>query len=117
MKLGPNHVHEALGWSREKNAFLSAYLWLHHLADFRSGQDASRSVSAPSLTMSVAASIHELDPKARTEAHTHEVQLKEEHEALELLTAVPESVQQLPLIAIDLDDVLSQTNQSVADCM
>lgn len=38
-----------------------------------------------------------------------------EHEALERLTAIspPSSG---PIIAIDLDDVLSQTNQAVADC-
>jgi hypothetical protein len=39
-----------------------------------------------------------------------------EREALEKLTTISPPSSSGPVIAIDLDDVLSQTNQVVADC-
>lgn len=39
-----------------------------------------------------------------------------EREALERLTSISPPSSSGPVIAIDLDDVLSQTNQAVADC-
>jgi hypothetical protein len=39
-----------------------------------------------------------------------------EHEALQALASIPLSITIKPVIAIDLDDVLSQTNRAVAEC-
>ena len=38
------------------------------------------------------------------------------HNALQALTDIPPSITIKPVIAIDLDDVLSQTNRAVAEC-
>lgn len=38
------------------------------------------------------------------------------HEALQTLTNIPLSITIKRVIAIDLDDVLSQTNRAVAEC-
>ena len=65
--------------------------------------------------MSVAASVHVLEaPATGPEVPT---QNEAELEAVENLTEFPSSAPPAgPLIAIDLDDVLSQTNLSVAEC-
>jgi hypothetical protein len=41
---------------------------------------------------------------------------EEAHEHAVLSDAIPPSNGGLPVIAVDLDDVLSQTNQKIADC-
>lgn len=65
--------------------------------------------------MSVAASVHELEtPATGTEVPSRN---EAELEAVEKLTKFPSTAPHAgPLIAIDLDDVLSQTNLSVAGC-
>lgn len=53
------------------------------------------------------------DPFASTSVLNHEAEI--EADALEKLLDLPSTVAG-PVIAIDLDDVLSQTNQVVAEC-
>lgn len=66
--------------------------------------------------MSAAASVHELEElKDGVKTPTEVEVLEREREAIDKLLPVPSTLVG-PLIAIDLDDVLSQTNQAVADC-
>ncbi|RXW23837.1 hypothetical protein EST38_g2000 [Candolleomyces aberdarensis] len=83
--------------------------------DVHTGKDESSTTSTSN--MSAAASAHELEElKERLVTPPVEGEtLEEEREAVDKLVTVP-STATGPLIAIDLDDVLSQTNQAVADC-
>ncbi len=46
----------------------------------------------------------------------HEAAGEYRHDALQALAGIPPSITIKPVIAIDLDDVLSQTNIAVAEC-
>lgn len=66
--------------------------------------------------MSLAASKLELEsPKDNSVALPETVE-KHEHEALQALTDISTPMRTSPVIAIDLDDVLSDTNKAVAEC-
>lgn len=65
--------------------------------------------------MSVAASVHELEAPPTGAGVSNRIE--EELEAVEKLTKFPPTAPPTgPIIAIDLDDVLSQTNLAVAQC-
>ena len=65
------------------------------------------------FAMSLAASKLELESPKNDSIALPEAVEKREHEALQILT---DTMRTGPVIAIDLDDVLSDTNKAVAEC-
>lgn len=67
--------------------------------------------------MSAAASRLELETPSNSESESDiRVDTNEEAELLDKLSSITTPSSSGPVIAIDLDDVLSQTNQNVAQC-
>jgi hypothetical protein len=66
--------------------------------------------------MSLAASKLELESPKNESIALPEAVEKHEHEALQVLTDASPPIRTGPVIAIDLDDVLSDTNKAVAEC-